>query len=156
MNGNHVGYTSTDDQGNFSFSHVPAGQYKISVDYPGVQVGTITTATSDGNPSTKEIVQLSVSRVASTTETQSAVVSKKIFIAPNPAQSVISISLDEKNIVQGQLRIVDAMGATQYTVPVTLAGSSPLQISVANLNSGCYMIEVIAGEANYKTKFIKY
>ncbi len=79
--------THTDNQGQFSFSKVDAGEYRLTAEYPGFAPITRTIALSDGNRT--ENIQFS--RISSQGEsvTVSADVSDVGLFSPDPAQRIM-------------------------------------------------------------------
>jgi Carboxypeptidase regulatory-like domain len=79
--------TQTDDQGQFSFSKVDAGEYRLTAEYPGFSPITRTIVLSDG--SRGENIQLSSIASHSESVTVSADVSDIGLFAPDPAQRIM-------------------------------------------------------------------
>jgi carboxypeptidase family protein len=75
--------TQTDSQGQFSFSQVDSGEYRLTVEYPGFAPVTRTIALFDGNRT--ENIQFSTIASQSESVTVSADVSDVGLFAPDPA-----------------------------------------------------------------------
>jgi hypothetical protein len=79
--------THTDNQGQFSFSNVDTGEYRLTAEYPGFGPITRTIAISEGNWT--ENIQFSHIASQSESVTVSADVSDVGLFAPDPAQRVM-------------------------------------------------------------------
>jgi len=79
--------TQTDSQGQFSFSQVDPGEYRLTVEYPGFAPVTRTMALFDGNRT--EDIQFSTIASQSESVTVTADVSDVGLFAPDPAQRIM-------------------------------------------------------------------
>jgi phosphatidylserine/phosphatidylglycerophosphate/cardiolipin synthase-like enzyme/DNA/RNA endonuclease YhcR with UshA esterase domain len=73
---------------------------------------------------------------------------------PNPATDKMSISFDEPLPQNTQLIITDMLGR-YHTVSSITIGTSTDEISVGNLESGCYLMSITIGTKKIFRKFIK-
>jgi hypothetical protein len=155
--GTKVTYTTSKPDGSYAFKGVKAEDYTVSVEYGGTtDSGNDVAVTSDGNSSTVEAVQLSLQREDIATGVLDTYSHQKAFIAPNPANSVIKISLNESIPVKGEVKIIDGMGVIQYSSQVTIEAASDLELPISNLTNGIYLIEIISEGTIFNSKFIKY
>lgn len=81
------------------------------------------------------------------------VAATKVKVFPNPATNVINI-LGLKNSFQAQISISDVLGNVFLSRQWEIRNNS-LNIPVATLPKGMYMITVCSNEENVKTKFYK-
>jgi len=151
--GDIVAYTKTDENGEFVVPNLPAGDYRIQCDYPGVPVDE----TSD--------IFFSVSGKAEEKITVEAVVEDgKIVVTetgrvtgikgskattfkfyPNPAESVINLQLKNSN-TKHMVKILSFNGVTvkQFTL-----SEGEHSFDVNDLHSGIYFIQLEDEAGNY-------
>jgi hypothetical protein len=141
-----VKHTYTDINGDYSFSNLPMGSYNV---YPESMPQTTThspvftiSATStnisgvDFTKNSKKIVPNSLA-VAS--------LSNAVFcsIAPNPANDVLTIQLQNAN-APAQVRVVDVLGKTMLTTTLQTTTST---INTSALAPGMYYMHITQGSA---------
>lgn len=77
-----------------------------------------------------------------------------VAVAPNPASDDVAISFAIEGAVQIQVRVTDVAGVCAYSNN-TKAANGILKVSLSELPSGIYMVEVIAGAQRSATKLVK-
>jgi hypothetical protein len=140
-----VATTQTDDNGAYSFSNLPKGEYRITVDIPGYfdSESIIIQANSSGviygnqnflaNEEARTIKanaeQIIISAYGSNEEIQ-------LSAYPNPAMDVVHIDGLEGNYI---VKIINMTGRVVKSV----AGASPeLTLPVNDLSSGMYLLRI--------------
>ncbi len=74
----------------------------------------------------------------------------KMLVYPNPAESVLHIASD----MQGQVRILSLLGQS-VVENKTIESNTTLQMDIAHLSPGIYVVEVSNGTSTTRSKWVK-
>ncbi|MEL7145797.1 MAG: T9SS type A sorting domain-containing protein, partial [Bacteroidota bacterium] len=147
-------YTQTDDEGLFSFENLPAGVYRIFIEYPGIPIRedafTEFEVTEDGKNN-------DVTFEATVEETGIAINGKitgvlkdlidDLVIYPNPATSgEVFVGIEASRSFEVVLEIVDLRGKTVLakTLNNVNIGNGNKRFDVSHMPAGLYLIRVTA------------
>lgn len=151
--GDLVAFTKTDENGEFIIPNLPAGEYRIQCDYPGVEVDETTdiffSVSGDIN---EEVTVEAVVEDGKITVTETGRVTANkpkeattFKFYPNPANSSIYLQL-ENSYSKHKVRILTVNG-TVVKETVIPEGISTLDIK--ELNAGIYLIQLQDEAGNY-------
>ena len=153
--------TSTDDydpiktvqttDGEYTFSDLPEGDYRITADIAGYDPGTIDILVEED-----KIINFIVNSTDKTITAELETVTKapsvqqsNLKIYPNPATDILHISGLEGTY---SVKIINVLGQLQYSVNESL---SELSININHLPSGMYFVRIESGKAITTSKIIK-
>lgn len=147
-----VNVTTTDASGNFSFSNLPTGSYKVRPEDMNYTTTPIPVTVTAGQPTVNNIdferskSQKTITPKSSGISTVSN--SNKFAVYPNPANDKLTVKWNAAG--NANIRIADVAGKTVLST----SGTSGVQINVANLQKGVYFITVEAGNASSTQKVV--
>lgn len=147
-----VNVTTTDASGNFSFSNLPTGSYKVRPEDMNYTTTPIPVTVTVGQPTVNNIdferskSQKTITPKSSGISTVSN--SNKFAVYPNPANDKLTVKWNAAG--NANIRIADVAGKTVLST----SGASGVQIDVANLQKGVYFITVEAGNASTTQKVV--
>jgi Leucine-rich repeat (LRR) protein len=156
-----VAYVKADENGEFNFPNLPSGDYRIRVEYPGVE--TDETSDIDFNLSGEEGEVVSVEAVVEdgkirVTETGRVTANKPdnlmtFSFYPNPVKNILNLNL-ENALEANQLIIFDLKGTIHKKIELQ---NGQTQIDLNHLATGSYIIRLQDAKGNYvMSKMIKY
>ncbi|WP_296622102.1 T9SS type A sorting domain-containing protein [Marivirga sp.] len=156
-----VAYVKTDENGEFTFPNLPSGDYRIRVEYPGVE--TDETSDIDFNLSGEQGEVVSVEAVVEdgkikVTETGRVTANNpdnlmSFSFYPNPVKNILNLNL-ENALEANQLIIFDIKGVIHKKIQLQ---NGQTQIDLNHLAIGSYIIRLQDGKGNYvMSKMIKY
>lgn len=154
-NGGKLAYTISDNQGQFAFNNVKAGEYKLLVEYAGINFQQAVTTMVDGDPSTPQEVTLNVTKEFLTGIQNNKFTKALLSVYPIPASTELNITLPESmNASSIAVSITNSLG--QEVVKEQL----PLQVNYTKVNiqmlpKGIYGIRLESEEGSYLGKFSK-
>ena len=126
------------------------------------RIGTIGgTGTADDND-TRRLFQvnnfaaLSEMHISSLTGTEDINEDIAVSVFPNPASNNVFVDLALENVSDNvNLQVVDIQGRVVMTQNFTNVKTDKLQLNVANLNTGVYVINIRTEEGFTSARFIK-
>lgn len=151
--GNVVKFTYTDENGNYSFSNLPNGDYKILADVPGYNsyesdlftvngTSQVLTTSLCANKATLEIGSCSIITNVNTTEFQ-------LSVAPNPSAGLFNIST---NVGDATYRVINSVGVEVFSKQIT---GNTTQIDLSSQADGIYILQVISDNKLQQAKLVK-
>ncbi|MFN0203990.1 MAG: T9SS type A sorting domain-containing protein [Bacteroidia bacterium] len=147
MNNNPVAYTYSDANGDYSFSNLAYGTYKIWAEIWGKTTTPIIVTISANNPSAtgNEIV-------VNSTNVTSAIFDNNAYFSgvtlfPNPSAAKTNLKMEMKQSGNVAVEIVNSLGQTVFaTREMFTQGSNELAIPTISYPKGIYIVKVNAGE----------
>lgn len=155
-----VAFDTTDVNGNFTFPTLPAGDYAIHIDYPGVPVDTTSFIYFSLNGESGEDLQLS-GKITDSVITVNKVsylavdhqVVRSLHFYPNPTKDYIFI--DQQHFEPVKVEIFDLSGHRQVYKLIN-NNKERIKVEVSSLKAGVYLIRVESSAGSYFTsKLIK-
>ena len=155
-----VAFVKTDENGEFSFPNLPSGDYRIRVEYPGVENDE--TSDIDFNLSGEQGEVVSVEAIVEdglikVTETGRVTANKQNKISrfsfyPNPARNELNLKL-ENSLEANELTIFDLKGIVYKKINLN---NEQTKIDIAELPIGTYILRLQDKDGNYiMSKMIK-
>lgn len=155
-----VAYVKTDENGEFSFPNLPSGDYRIRVEYPGVENDE--TSDIDFNLSGEQGEVVSVEAIVEdgvikVTETGRVTANepdkiKRFSFYPNPASNELNLKL-ENYLEASELTIFDLKGIVYKRIKLK---NKQTKIDIRDLPTGTYILRLQDIEGNHiMTKMIK-
>lgn len=145
-----VNATTTDASGNFSFSNLPTGTYKVRPEDMNYTTTPITVNVTNGQATVNNVdFERSKSQKTITPKSSGiASVSKNSGLAvyPNPASSSVTVKWNTPG--NANIRITDIAGKTVLTTQ----GVSGTQVNVSDLQKGTYFITIEGTNVNAAQK----
>lgn len=159
--GNIYGFDLTDANGNFSFTNVPLGDYKLLIDVPGLYMDSIRiiSLTSDNKVFTNQSYLIGANKII-VTETPLGVGENKIIkglsVAPNPAQNTIIVNFNLVESTRLTAELVDVTGKTVISVYSgdMGVGTQTIQANIGALDNGIYFLRIVTSNGTARVKKI--
>lgn len=151
-----VAFTFTDDLGNFSFTGLAYGTYKLFGDAQGKDNPPMTVTINAATPGVENILFEAHNvwfggHVTTAIGNVSGALSQ-IVAGPNPAKDVVTIS--GMGNIQGEKNITVRNVTGQVVSTTTLMGATQ-NISVSSLPAGVYLFQVMTNEGTVSFKIVK-
>jgi len=157
-----VAYVRTDENGEFSIPNLPSGDYRIRIEYPGVEVDETSDINFNLSGENGEIVKVEAlvedgfikitetDRTTVTANNTENVISFSFY--PNPVKNELNLEL-ENSLSAHKLTIFDVRGVMHKTIKLE---NGQTKIDLSNLAIGTYIIRLEDQEGNYTmSKMIK-
>lgn len=152
-----VAWQYTDANGNYKFSNLAFGDYKVIVDVLGRPSEEYLVTLSAANPSdnngnfdvnTKDVVVVKKSSTSIT-----PVTSSQLKLYPNPATDKVTLTLEATQDTTASIHVMDISGrlVQQQTIE-TGRGINIATVDISNLQSGMYIVNISIGGSNYITR----
>lgn len=146
--GTPSGHTVTDANGEFSFSNLAYGTYKVHVEVPGKE-SEEWTVVIDGTNATFETANFEVGstqiHAVGTTAIDQFTTGEVLAVFPIPAREVLNIQVNFSEPVNVGLSLVNMMGQTvAVKTEGLMVGSRELSVDVRNLPQGTYLLRIQA------------
>jgi hypothetical protein len=158
VNDNPIAYTYSDANGNFSFSNLAYGTYKVytevlnKVTYPVLVTISATHATENGV--SVEINSTYVGGSVSAIATNNTLQAVKVY--PNPASDNAVLNLNLKASANVEVSLQNIMGQVVMAKSEKMsAGEQAISFSMQNLPKGIYILKVSANGAAQEMKVVK-
>ncbi len=149
-----VRFTYTDEQGNFNFSSLPMGLYKVN---PVITGFTTYPALVDLNGTTMAAdIVMAINGQTITGIREKIPADSKLNIYPNPVTSRLNITV--KSGIQGTalINILDISGRIVLTEQTSIQSGIPVSFDISNLNSGIYFLQLRESNGQYSAiRFVK-
>lgn len=147
-----IGYTQTDDQGNFSFGKLPDAFYLIQIEFPGVPLDDNATIEFDlRNESVEQqgielaaVIEDGVIKVEQTNITGLRIdYFKNLVLFPVPSQDYLFVSYD-KLLNKDVIAILsDASGNTLSKIELKRGNNMQYKVDMRGLTQGLYIIRFV-------------
>lgn len=151
MNDQMVAAGMTNENGEYSIGNLAYGQYKVQVEMWGRNsehyVVDITANNETFNQLDFEVTDTDVLKVGSLASSNDPLTSLSFNLYPNPAKDQVTVQMDIPQTNEYTLRIRNMMGQSVWIAKgMEQAGLMKKEISLQDLPSGVYHIDIIAGE----------
>lgn len=157
INNEPVAFTITDANGDYSFSNLPYGKYKIHPENINYTTTPMTLEVTAGQPvfssvnfkrysSTDRIIVPMGVNVGNVSGNDAG-----FTVAPNPAGSKITIRCKNINTTRAVIAITDIFGRVVYSTRVENATTD---IDISHLAAGCYSITLTGGTDSETQKLV--
>lgn len=153
--GNPLTHTLTDVNGNFSFTGVPFGTYKLVVEIVGHEQAERWVTLSPEHPASAgndfEVTENGILSGISW-----AVSENGLHIFPNPVKGVLNVRLESSANLEAQLSLATLTGQTVLARTQNLVkGRQTIEMPLANLPTGIYFLQVTSGREVISRKVVK-
>jgi PKD repeat protein len=143
-NDDAVAYQMTDARGEYGFSNLAYGTYRVHVEILGKnytdQYITISAASS---AATNINFAVNSTEIDVTTSLEEATFGKVMKMYPNPTSGELYLELSLDKSVDLQIQVMDMLGRSQYVEQQQLlAGDQKLKLNLNNLSSGVYFLNL--------------
>jgi hypothetical protein len=158
LQGQRLSFTYSDASGNFSFGKLAAGTYSIQFEYGGTIQASAYNVNVDGNPSTISNLPFTLNKqgsVAGISNSYSSF-SNSLTLSPNPADNIITLSLNNSSGGDAMIRITNTMGDEIKAFTCTYNSREALRINLEGLSNGIYTMQFILNGNIYIRKFCKF
>ncbi len=158
-NGKVLAYQTTDGNGHYSFSNIPAGTYHIYPEILGCVTAPATVVVGTTQITDIDFIQHTISKTVTPVNVGFANVASAnnmFSIFPNPGTGVFNISWSSANPLQTAHAIVsDVTGRKVYETLLNMnALSGKTQLNLSQFESGVYFININAGNIHYTNKVV--
>ncbi len=151
--------TKTDAYGHYVFNNIPNGDYRIKIDFPGLNNDSLYLVTVNNNA-----VKAGLDYCVDTNKTTAicgaaSVVSEiksattKIVLAPNPVHDELNVVVNGSNPSNYSIAITDISGRTIVLYENVAGGNTIIQTST--FESGLYFVKVYGEGINETRKMMK-
>ena len=151
--------TTTDANGQYTFTHVPQGNYSIFVDIPNYGMDSTLTVSITGVQQSvnnnyivdSNMVYVDTLGAGGTTGISNKAIVNSISVYPNPAKNMLNIK--GLTVNESTIEIYNIIGELVYR---QTAISTTMQVNITDLNSAIYQVRVLQnGTPVYQTKVVK-
>lgn len=155
LNGQIIAYTSTDKYGAYAFNNVREGNYFIDSEYSGTEIILADKIVAvDGDSKTIEDGNVIVIRTSVKTGVASPKKSIQLNAYPNPVTDIVHIKLS--NVGTYKVNVLDEVGTMYIEKQLLVTSGGVVDISLAELTKGLYIIQITSDEELYTTKIVKF
>lgn len=151
-----IAYTHSDANGEYSFSNLAYGTYKIYAEVLGLPTIPSIVSISANNPSATN-VSISMNSTGVTSLFSTEIIGYIHELSPNPIVDEANISIELKEKVKLQIEVINLLGQVMYqqTEDYT-TGKQNINLQLNGLESGIYFMRILAnGKTQKISKFIK-
>ncbi len=161
-NGNPIGFTHTDEEGNYSFDNIAYGTYTVHIEIINIPSEPVTVTISQDIPMVEDANFIKTSEqvsadFSSSIEDLILVGINGFNVAPNPIQSQTVIGFNAERAMEAELGIFNVMGQRVHQESLNIeAGSNAFEVDASNLAKGIYLIQLSQnGQAVHQVKVVK-
>ncbi|MCD4698460.1 MAG: PKD domain-containing protein, partial [Bacteroidales bacterium] len=132
-NSNALGYVQTNETGNFEFSDLSYGTYKLQVEMPGVNSEVATILLSEDNIS--QDIQFYVKNSSAYLNIKQSLQAVALVgnIYPNPVKSIANLKIDATENTSLVVKVIDQTGSVVSYFPVNInKGGQVIEIETLN------------------------
>lgn len=149
-----VRFTYTDEQGNFNFSSLPMGLYKVNPVITGFTTFPALVDLNSTNVAANVVMTIDGYTITGIKENIQAASESGIY--PNPAYSQLNIIVNSGLQGSAVINILDISGRVVLTDQSNVMPGIPVCLDISNLKSGIYFLEMRAVNGHYSaTRFVK-
>lgn len=145
-----IGYTTTDDDGNFNFSNLPQGDYRLNIQYPGNPMDSTSFIDFTIGTGLDAEVQVAATVIDGKITVRERIVTGifeasdfKANVFPNPVVETIQIEFDNVSDNR-ELVLIDLLG---NKLKQQQAPEKQNAVHVSDLKSGTYLLQIKEGAA---------
>jgi PKD repeat protein len=155
-NMNPIGYTYTDENGNYSFDDLALGVYYIYVESLGLQTAPIQVTLSNSTTSMSEVNFEVGSSYVMFTNTENIQSISGVSVFPNPVLNALNLQVQADKTLDANISVVTLTGQVLINEARTFTnGFNNVSIVSSNLPTGIYMVRVQTNEGVITQKFVK-
>jgi PKD repeat protein len=157
INDELLNFNLTDANGNFSFTNLPYGVYKLYVELAGHTTYPAIITIDENNPTINDIVFDIDNGTVYYEVAEIEGVGSDARLYPNPAQNDLNVEFTLQNIADVKVSALNALGQEVLSINQNLhSGQHNLHIDVSGLESGIYFISIESlGQNKQVLKFVK-
>lgn len=148
-------HTTSDASGNYSFSNVPAGTYKITVDVPGLPMKSTYTVTVTAQNLTFSNLDFTVDTTARNggvyagyplSVTEATLADAQVTVYPNPSDGQFNIAIESFAPGLLEIKIYNTLGQLVYADnAANTSGNFSQSIHTGDLAAGIYTLQLRSG-----------
>lgn len=155
MNDTPVQYTYTDANGEYSFSNLAYGTYKVYVEVIG-KTTTPDIITIDGQNPTFSDVNFLVNSSTVITSNVRPQLEAEVKVFPVPARDVLQISAQLDHAADWHIELLSLEGRTIQEINTELqSGAHEIKMEVSSLPAGIYFLKITGNEGQFVQKVLK-
>ncbi len=141
-----VAYTQTDAQGEYGFSNLAYGTYRVHVEILGKNyTDQYITLSSASSAVTNVNYAVNSTDVEVTTALELPTFGRVMKLYPNPTSGELYIELSLDQAIELEIQLIDMLGRSQLSQQNQLAaGDQKLQLNLNNLSRGVYFLNLKA------------
>jgi len=153
---NPIQFTTSNDDGNYSFSNLEFGLYHVRVEMAGMECETATVELSNENPHTIVNFIVDGTEIILSIHDLGGNDFKIVRVYPNPVIDHLNLELIVPGSSSISMTITDLTGREIQTVRFTVEkGLNSFQIPVNQLSKGFYTVKIMDNQFRTSVKFIK-
>jgi Secretion system C-terminal sorting domain/Carboxypeptidase regulatory-like domain len=145
-----VGYTTTDTDGNFNFSNLPQGDYRLNIQYPGNPMDSTSFIEFTIGAGLDAEVQVAATVIDGKITVRERIVTGifeaaefKANVFPNPVVEILQVEFENVS-VDREMVLIDLNGSKLKQQGAT---ETQCTLNVADLSSGTYLLQIKEGSA---------
>ncbi|MCB0841641.1 MAG: PKD domain-containing protein [Bacteroidetes bacterium] len=159
MDGNPIAYTMTNANGEYEFSNLPYGTYKIVVEIPGKYSESWTITISPDAPhhgsADFEVGDFHITKV-DVTGIDTFTFGEILGIYPNPATNNININLEFRQTTEVNIELVSLIGQSIKRLSAgKVLGNQTINMELGDIPQGVYLIKVQADNQIITNRIVK-
>ncbi|MGB0863132.1 MAG: PKD domain-containing protein [Saprospiraceae bacterium] len=155
-NMNPIGYTYTDEDGNYSFADLAMGVYYIYIESLGLQAAPVQVTLSNSTTSMTEVNFEVGSTYAMFTNTEDIQSISGVSVFPNPVLNNLNLQVQADKTLDATISVVTLTGQVLVSEAHTFEnGFNNVSIMSSDLATGIYMVRVQTNEGVVTQKFVK-
>ncbi len=155
VRGNVIKTTTTDAEGKYSFPELQFGDYFVHVNIEGVEHVPYQVSLDPTFQQEKDLSFEVLSEGVVLGEESPSFLSG-VSIAPNPTEDDLFIRMDLSTQVDLNITLLDMFGKEIRVISdAYVQGNHQVELSMAELPAGIYIINISSGKENYSTKVVK-
>jgi hypothetical protein len=146
----------TNNNGNFSFTNVPFGNYSLWVEYPGRSMTALPVSLSSTSPSVTGLnFTVNLTNVTTSVQEPSAIEVSSLY--PNPVSSELNLRMNVKERATYIFRMLDVSGRViSERINEMTTGEQSLRMETEDLTKGLYLLQIIGeGKTVGTYRFVK-
>ena len=150
-----VAYTFSNVDGEYEFSNLALGDYKLVVDIMN-KPSEPRWITLTANETSFNAADFFVQTTEVTTGVRNIIESGSVKLYPVPTRDLLNLELQSFEHVEGTLRVINTLGQEMSRQQISLEkGWQTLNVDLQNINPGVYMLTLDAGDSQVRHSFIK-
>lgn len=155
-NMNPIGYTYSDEYGNYDFGNLPYGVYYIYVEELGLQTAAIEVTLSAATPTMDEVNFEVGSAYVMFTGTNDVLSVSDLNVFPNPVKDQLYMQFELDKVLDVEIVVTNVAGQVMYNQQKTLnSGNNQVAIDANDFPTGVYFLYLNSESGVVTQKFIK-